>query len=154
MKEIEGYPGYFITEDGRVWSTPKSNKNKNGMWLKLFNHTKYNTYKSVSLRSDQGKVCNFLVHQLVAKTFIQNPNSLPYINHIDGNPANNNINNLEWCTPKENVIHKWYGPNGSNNRKKASNALKGRKMPVSLPEVIAKREATKARNRILKKLQK
>lgn len=45
------------------------------------------------------------VHQLIAKTFIKNPEGKPMINHIDGNVKNNQVDNLEWCTNKENQIH-------------------------------------------------
>ena len=44
-------------------------------------------------------------HRLVALTFIPNLYNYQQVNHIDGNKQNNCINNLEWCTCKENVIH-------------------------------------------------
>lgn len=57
----------------------------------------YWTYSLVNRRE--------LAHRIIAKAFIPNPNNLPFINHKDGNKLNNSIDNLEWCTPKENVVH-------------------------------------------------
>ncbi len=47
----------------------------------------------------------YLVHRLVAETFIPNPNKFKDVNHKDGNKLNNNVNNLEWCTRSYNLIH-------------------------------------------------
>ena len=44
----------------------------------------------------------YLVHRLVAQTFIPNPNNLPCVNHIDENKLNNSVANLEWCSYKYN----------------------------------------------------
>ncbi len=48
---------------------------------------------------------NHLIHRLVAEAFIPNPNSYPCINHKDGKRANNNVENLEWCTYSMNNQH-------------------------------------------------
>ena len=48
---------------------------------------------------------NFLVHRLVAKAFIPNPNSYDEVNHIDGDKSNNCMWNLEWLSRKNNVSH-------------------------------------------------
>lgn len=47
----------------------------------------------------------YLLHRLLAIIFVPNPLMLPQINHIDGNKQNDNLSNLEWCTPRENTIH-------------------------------------------------
>ena len=57
-------------------------------------------YKEVVLNGKMERV-----HRIVAEAFIPNPNSLPCVNHKDGNKLNNAIDNLEWCTYSENTKH-------------------------------------------------
>ena len=98
-KDIKGYEGlYQISNLGRVKSLPRQ-KTKGGI-LKQFS-TEYLVVSMV----ENGKIKKIKVHRLVAETFIPNPNNLPQVNHIDGNKFNNNMNNLEWVTSKENIIH-------------------------------------------------
>ena len=54
-------------------------------------------------KNGKQKMC--LVHILVAKAFIPNPDNKPCVNHIDGNKQNNSIENLEWVTSSENIVH-------------------------------------------------
>lgn len=69
-------------------------------------------YLAVSLHGKTTKI-----HQLVAKTFIPNPDNLPCINHKDGNKLNNLIENLEWCTQGQNASHAWQtGLNKGRNK--------------------------------------
>jgi hypothetical protein len=67
--------------------TPKTN-NCGRLWVDLW-------------KNGSGKC--FLIHRLVAAAFIPNPNDYPQINHIDENPKNNRVENLEWCTALYNV---------------------------------------------------
>lgn len=52
-----------------------------------------------------GKRYTRQVHRLVAAQFIPNPKNKATVNHIDGNPKNNNVENLEWATQSEQMIH-------------------------------------------------
>lgn len=61
-------------------------------------------YKFVTLQV-QGKQKRMRVHRMVAETFIENPNNKPYVNHINGDRGDNNVENLEWVTPSENTQH-------------------------------------------------
>lgn len=60
-------------------------------------------YAQMELRHKEIGHKYILVHRVVAEAFLPNPDNLPQINHKDGNRCNNNVNNLEWCTAKENV---------------------------------------------------
>lgn len=44
----------------------------------------------------------YFLHKLIAEAFIPNPYNKPHVDHIDTNTLNNNIENLRWCTTKEN----------------------------------------------------
>jgi len=48
-----------------------------------------------------------LVHRIIAQAWIENPNPevFSYVNHIDSDPTNNSLNNLEWTTPGQNTSH-------------------------------------------------
>ena len=92
---IAGYSSYYISRSGQVYSA------RLGRLLKDCN---CDGYRKVSL-SANGHSRSIKVHRLVALAFLPNPQNKPDVNHKDGNKANNCLNNLEWCTEKENVRH-------------------------------------------------
>ncbi len=67
-------------------------------------YSKDRGYLMVGLRKN-GVQKTYRLHRLVALTFTPNPHNKPYINHINGNKADNSVCNLEWCTPMENSTH-------------------------------------------------
>lgn len=91
---------YYITEDGKCYNS------KTGKYLKGQENYK-NSYLSYNLTLPDGKKTRQYAHRLVAIAFIPNDNSKEKIevNHIDGNKLNNNVDNLEWVTPKQNQQH-------------------------------------------------
>jgi len=101
-KDIEGYNGkYQISNYGNVRSFSKW---KNGELLKPALTT--TGYYYVHLVKDGRKnTCSARVHRLVADAFIENPNELPEVNHIDGNKLNNRVDNLEWVSRQDNIRH-------------------------------------------------
>lgn len=96
---------YQVSNYGRIRSLDKRTIRKDGKplftkskILKLAKDTK--GYLRTQVHNKTIKV-----HREVAKAFIPNPLNLKEVNHIDGNKSNNNVNNLEWCTHRQNINH-------------------------------------------------
>lgn len=99
---VKGYEGFYeVSNCGRVMSL---NYNKTKKRKLLSGFTTKRKYKRVLL-SVNTNIKKHSVHRLVAMAFIPNPENKPFVNHIDGNPSNNNMDNLEWCTASENELH-------------------------------------------------
>ena len=92
---IPGIDTHAVSKDGRVINL------FTGKELSQFSTS--SGYKCVHLKNNDHK--NELVHRLVARAFVDNPENKCQINHIDGNKLNNTVDNLEWVTPKENCEH-------------------------------------------------
>ncbi|MBQ8993090.1 MAG: HNH endonuclease [Turicibacter sp.] len=104
MKEITGYPGYFVDIEGNIYSKKKSNNNQNGTLLKLKLDLKKCGYFYIGLYNDEGRK-SMRVHRIVAQEFLNNPNHMTMINHINGNKLDNRLENLEWTNSSLNTKH-------------------------------------------------
>lgn len=87
--EIEGVKGYYISTRGRVLSI---NYRMTGKERIMKQSTNTRGLKVVNIR---GTV--YLIHQLVAKAFVFNPNGYTDVYHINGDPTDNRADNLEWA---------------------------------------------------------
>lgn len=101
-RDILGYEGlYQISNYGNVMSL---NYRRQGFAKQLTAKCSNTKRLWVELAKD-GVRKPVLIHRLVAEAFIPNPNGYPQINHKDGNPQNNHVDNLEWCTQEYNIQH-------------------------------------------------
>lgn len=96
-KKIEGYEIYEINNFGKIRNIIKNN---------ILSNIEEGGYLRVTLAGLDKKRKSFLVHRLVAQAFIPNPENKPTVNHKDKDRKNNYVENLEWCTMKEQSEHK------------------------------------------------
>ena len=107
-KPVVGYENcYEVSNDGEVKSLLRKQIGINRVTKeKILKLSNVNGYKYVGLKKD-GISKMEIVHRLVAMAFIPNLQNKPFINHLDGNKTNNNVNNLAWSTNKENQLHSY-----------------------------------------------
>lgn len=102
-KPIEELPGYSVSNKGRV------RKDSNGQIMVL---SKNGGYCRITITKH--------VHRLVAKAFLDDPENKNqcWVDHIDGNRSNNDVNNLRWVTPSENCLAFGYKSRIENRKRK------------------------------------
>ena len=112
-KCVAGFEGlYDVSDQGNVFSLPKivnvgksGGVTKRGGFNLRQNKMKSGGHLRVYLADGSGKKKPLLVHRLVAAAFLPNPEFLPVVHHKDGNPENNRVDNIEWCTVGQNTCH-------------------------------------------------
>lgn len=108
MKKIPGFSGLYATRDGRIYSK------------------RIHKYLNLSLNERSGYLQvhldkkTYRVNRIIAITFLENPNNLPCVGHRDNDRTNNRVDNLYWCTHKENtqqcIRDGRFKPKGKNPR--------------------------------------
>lgn len=116
---IPGYEGLVISQKGIVKRLPYTKKGRNAYgefsFLTREREVKFSPQEYMQTTVDIGdKKYTIKLHRLLALTFISNPTNLPQVNHIDGDKYNNELENLEWCSAKHNVIHSYEAGLASN----------------------------------------
>lgn len=111
-KDIPGYEGrYMASSLGRIKSMKRIvNAARSRRLIKESILTAFrcgNGYMAVNFVFGGRK--QFLMHRLIAKTFLPEIEGKSHVNHKDFDRTNNAVSNLEWCSPKENIAHSCEG---------------------------------------------
>lgn len=147
-KNIKGYENkYAVSSTGRVKSLPRTTyiTYKNGvvqsrdlqggiMNLAIGKIRGKKAYYVVALWKD-GKKKHFRIHRLVALHFVENPNNYSMVNHKDENKLNNKVENLEWCSPKQNCRHSSLGERNPDARLTGEKVRKIRALKSARPRL-------------------
>jgi len=104
IKELSHFIGYAISKEGTLFTCRKRQHGYYDKWNIISPSVTKKGYTRVTL-SIKGATKDLSIHRIVALAFIPKPEGKEWINHKDSNPRNNKVDNLEWCTPKENSIH-------------------------------------------------
>ena len=133
-KDVVGYEGlYQVSDLGQVKSLRRDIMRTNGKTKpineRIMKPSKRAGYYLVVL-SKFGQH-SFYVHRLVSIMFIENRYNKPFVNHKNGVKTDNNVSNLEWVTPAENMKHAF--DTGLMKRPKAWLGKKGKNNPSSKP---------------------
>ena len=95
-KRVEGFENYLVSSDGEFYCI------KNDKILKQPKHFTKRGYIQVKLRKNN-KVYSRLLHRLVAQSFLLSVDNKMDVIHLNGNKEDNRVENLGWCTGKDNI---------------------------------------------------
>jgi predicted XRE-type DNA-binding protein/predicted DNA-binding protein YlxM (UPF0122 family) len=125
-RDIDGFPNYKCSNLGRI----KSGKEQRERIIEI--KPNIGGYFRVTLTDANGNHLSRMIHRIVAKAFIPNPDNYPIVHHKNNIKTDNRITNLEWCPASVNVKHGFdehhrkvdYGENHSNAKINKNQAMK------------------------------
>jgi hypothetical protein len=111
IKSVDNFNRYLVDRSGRVYVTTMTSRTGRVINLekpRMLKEVKDSYgYCVVSLNSETTKNKVHKVHRIVAEAYLDNPNNLPQVNHKNGNKTDNRVENLEWISPRDNVLHSY-----------------------------------------------
>ena len=113
MKEINGYTGYFIDTDGKVWTSKSGNNLTQRTELKLLTLSKKKTgylYANIYWGTKANERSSLRVHRLVFEAFVGPITEGFVIDHINDIKSDNRLENLQMLSVKENTEKYWKTP--------------------------------------------
>lgn len=107
-KPVPGWEGYLASNEGRIkrvaFTAADGRKISEHIVKPQFN--RFTGYMHVNLYCSKDRKCHsHLLHRLIAKTFIDNPDNLEQVNHKNETKTDNRAENLEWCTRSYNITY-------------------------------------------------
>ena len=115
-KQIPGHPNYYASKSGDIVGKQRRI---------MIGHIDRCGYKNVIFREGTSNK-QYLMHRLIAETFIDKPEGKNFINHKDGNKVNNSVDNLEWVTKSENTLHSF--ENGLQKTINGTEVIRGERL--------------------------
>lgn len=103
FKSIVGFEKYSACTNGHIYSNDYNHTGKTRVLKEQLNKNGYPYVRLVKL----GKYYKKMVHRLVAETFISRTEENLQVNHKNGIKTDNRLENLEWCTCRENILHSY-----------------------------------------------
>lgn len=138
-RPVYGYEQFYqVSNLGRV--------RRDGRVLK-YKPNKKHRYVHINL-SAWKVVTTIAAHRLVAEAFIPNPHKHPHVNHLNGVRHDNRVENLEWCTHKENIRHAYR--TGLTTKARGEKSHSAKLTQKSVDEIRMRLAAGERQNRIAK----